>query len=171
MFYSNMLFEGLSMTNTEVTFLIGIVNFITSIFGLVLLIWFGRRSLMLFFNIAMTITLLLLAYYSFENFSAGMIVSVLLFNAFFACSSGPILWLYSAEILHDKAISIASFIGWISCLVISISVPELLQFYEIGVIFRSFAIFTLLGIVFIYKFMKETRGLTQAEIRDLFNDT
>lgn len=65
MFYSNILFKGLSMSNTSITALIGIVNFITPIIGLLFLMCFGRKTLMLTFNIGMTIVLLLLALFAF----------------------------------------------------------------------------------------------------------
>lgn len=171
MFYSNMLFKGLSMTNTQVTFLIGIVNFVATLVGLVLLIWFGRRLLMLIFNAAMTLTLLLLAIYSFQKNSIGMIVCVLLFIAFFEFSSGPIVWLYNAEIMRDKAVAIATFLNWFVSLIISVCIPFLVKKYDIGWIFLSFALFTLLGTIFIAIFMKETRGKTQAEIDELFDDS
>lgn len=171
MFYSNMLFKGLSMTNTEVTFLIGIVNFLATLVGLVLLIFFGRKSLMLIFNILMTLTLTLLSIYSFQKESIGMIVCVLLFIAFFEFSSGPIVWLYNAEIMRDKAVAIATFLNWFISLVISVSIPFLVKKFDIGWIFLSFAIFTAIGSIFIAIFMKETRGKTQAEIDEMFDDT
>jgi hypothetical protein len=65
MFYSNILFKGLSLTNTTITALIGVVNFLATIVGLTLLICAGRKTLMLIFNACMSITLLLLSYYAF----------------------------------------------------------------------------------------------------------
>lgn len=99
MFYSNLVFKGLTMTNTMITALIGIVNFVATLFGLVFLAFAGRKTLMAIFNIAMSVTLLMLSYYSFEKDSIGMVVCVLLFIAFFEFSSGPIVWLYNAEIM------------------------------------------------------------------------
>jgi hypothetical protein len=54
-----------------------------------------------------------------------MIVSVLLFISFFEFSSGPIVWLYNAEILTDKANSIAVTISWAFMLAASILTPYL----------------------------------------------
>jgi hypothetical protein len=65
LFYSNKLFKGLSTTATMVTFLIGFVNFITSIIGLILLSFFGRKTLMLVFNALMSLTLFFLGYFYF----------------------------------------------------------------------------------------------------------
>ena len=166
-----MLFKGLSMTSTEITFYIGVVNFLATLVGLVLLIFFGRKSLMLVFNVLMTLMLSLLSIYSFDKNSIGMIVCVLLFIAFFEFSSGPIVWLYNAEIMRDKAVAIATFLNWFISLVISVCIPFLVKKFDIGWIFLSFAIFTALGSVFIAVFMRETRGKTQAEIDELFDDS
>ena len=99
MFYSNILFKGLSMSATSITALIGIVNFIATLVALVLLMYAGRRILMLIFNVLMTITLLLLGIFAFQGESIGMITCVLLFIIFFEFSSGTITWLYLAEIM------------------------------------------------------------------------
>ena len=171
MFYSNMLFTGLSMTNTEVTFLIGLVNFFATLIGLVLLIFYGRKSLMLVFNILMVLTLFKLTLSSFNKDSTGMIVCVLLFIAFFEFSSGPIVWLYNAEIMQDKAVAVATFLNWFVSLVISICIPYLVKKYDIGWIFNFFATKTVFGSAFIYLFMEETRGKTPAEINKMFDDS
>ena len=159
-----MLFKGLSMTSTEITFYIGVVNFLATLVGLVLLIFFGRKSLMLVFNVLMTLTLSLLSIYSFDKNSIGMIVCVLLFIAFFEFSSGPIVWLYNAEIMRDKAVAIATFLNWFISLLISIFIPSLVKMFDIGWIFFSFSVFTALGSAFILYFMEETRGKTPTEI-------
>lgn len=171
MFYSNMLFKGLDMSSTMITFLIGLVNFAATLVGLVLLAFFGRKALMVIFNIAMALTLLFLSLCAFDKNSTGMIVFVLLFIAFFEFSSGPIVWLYNAEIMRDKANAIAVFLNWTVSLAMSISIPLLVKRYDIGYIFLSFAILTAIGSVLLIIFMRETKGKTQAEIDEMFDDT
>jgi len=99
MFYSNKIFKGLAISATTVTALIGVLNFLATLVGLALLYCFGRKTLMLLFNALMSLTLLLLSYYSFDNNTTGMIICVLLFICFFEFSTGCIVWLYLAEIL------------------------------------------------------------------------
>ena len=93
-----------------------------------------------------------------------MIVCVLCFITFFEFSSGPIAWLYNAEILHTKALSLASFLNWLVSLGMSIGVPVLAQRLEIGWIFLFFALLLAIGSALIWIFMKETMGKTQDEI-------
>ena len=170
MFYSNMVFKGLDMSNTTVTALIGIINFLTSIVGLVFLAYFGRKLIMAVFNALMALTLLLLSYFAFIHDTTGMVVCVLLFISFFEFSSGPIVWLYMAEIMKDKAIALATFLNWSISLLISISIPLLVKQIHIGFIFLALGLFTVIGTFFIILFMKETRGKSQAEIDKMFSD-
>ena len=169
MFYSNLVFKGLTLTNTMITALIGIVNFVATLFGLVFLAFAGRKTLMAIFNIAMSVTLLMLSYYAFEKDSIPMVICVLLFIAFFEFSSGPIVWLYNAEIMQDKAVSIATFLNWFLSLVISVSIPLMIKVMQIGWIFLIFGVLTIIGTLIVIIFMKETRGKTQEEIDAMFN--
>jgi len=52
MFYSNTIFEdaGITWESTKVTALMGGVNFVSSIIGVLLLFKFGRKTLMFFWN-------------------------------------------------------------------------------------------------------------------------
>ena len=160
MFYSNLVFKGLTITNTMITALVGIVNFVASIFGLLFLAFAGRKTLMAIFNIAMSVTLLMLSYYAFDHDSIGMVVCVLLFIAFFNFSSGTIIWLYNAEIMQDKAIALALFLNMLLGLVVSIAIPLVIKVVQIGYIFLTFGVLTVIGTVIIIIFMRETRGKT-----------
>ena len=58
MFYSNTIFKTSGMSPTSITGMIGVVNFITPIIGMVFLGYFGRRSLMLWGNGIMAVLLI-----------------------------------------------------------------------------------------------------------------
>jgi hypothetical protein len=123
MFYSNMVFKGLEIPPSTVTFLIGIVNFVASFIGVLLLACLGLKFLMLWFNAAMALTLILLSVFAFQHSTAGMVSCVLLFILFFNFSSGTIMWIYMSEIMQEKAVSIATFLNNFMNLVISVSIP------------------------------------------------
>ena len=159
MFYSNIIFKGLDIRAVLVTALIGIINFLSTIGGLVLLFFLGRRTLMLSGNLAMSITLLFLTLFAYTHNTVGMVSMVLLFITFFELSSGPIVWLYMSEIMRDKAVAVGTFLNWFLSLTISLSVPYLLKASSPGTLFLIFAILTSVGTVFIFIYMKETRGI------------
>ena len=66
MFFSNTIFQGAvkDISTSTITFIIGIVNFGTSLVGLTLISKFGRKTLMFTFNLLMAIDLLLVGYFS-----------------------------------------------------------------------------------------------------------
>jgi predicted MFS family arabinose efflux permease len=91
------------------------------------------------------------------------IVMLLLFVLFFEISSGPITWLYMAEIMHDKSLGIAVVMNWVVNLGIAIGTPYLVKAVgdnNVGYIFIVLGVITLLGTLFISIFMKETRNKT-----------
>lgn len=57
------------------------------------------------------------------------VVFVLLFVMFFEFSLGPIPWLYMAEIMTDKGLSIAVLLNWIFTLIIAIVTPFVISGY------------------------------------------
>lgn len=64
MFYSNKIFAGVIDNTSQLTFLIGSVNFVGSLFGLMLIGKFGRKTLMLVFNAVMALDLAAVGYFS-----------------------------------------------------------------------------------------------------------
>jgi hypothetical protein len=169
MFYSNTLFSNLG--GETVTGLVGIVNFLTTFGGLYLLSVAGRKSIMFTMSAAMAVLLILLGYFSLQEQNTPAIVCSMGFIAAFEFSSGPITWLYMAEIMQDKAVSIATVLNWVVNLVISLITPSLVNKIgeeNVGYIFIVCGGLTVMGTLFIWGFMQETRGKTQAQIDDMF---
>lgn len=100
------------------------------------------------------------------------IVMLLLFVLFFEISSGPITWLYMAEIMHDKSLGVAVVMNWVVNLGIAIGTPYLVKAVgddKVGYIFIVLGVITLLGTLFISIFMKETRNKTPQQIEEMFS--
>ena len=118
-FYSNELFTNLGsdFPPSLITGLIGSINFVFSLIGILLLGYFGRRKLMLFGYILMTIALVGLGISTIlstsENLTDGAVygelASIALFIMAYETSAGPVTWVYLAEIMQDKAFSFANF--------------------------------------------------------------
>ena len=108
MFYSSTIFDGAtSLPIVWVNFLVYGVNLIATLGSVFLLGWFGRKTLMMIFvplQAVMMICLgLFLGWLSDDVPDILPVVSCLAFVAFFEFSSGPIVWLYIAEICNDTA--------------------------------------------------------------------
>ena len=71
----------------------------------------------------MALSLLSLGLFSLISLPYLAICSILLYRIAFELSAGPMMWLYNAEILHDKAMGLASGSHWVLVLLISTTIP------------------------------------------------
>jgi hypothetical protein len=75
------------------------------------------------------------------------------------------VWLYNAEILPEKGVSIATFSNWCSGFILTLVVPYIKSIYYL---FGFFGIVCLLCYLFVMFVVKETRGKTRNEIDNLY---
>lgn len=128
MFYSNTIFASSgsgAISGVMLTFLIGLVNFITTFGGMFLLSKAGRKTIMIITCSVLGVLNIIIGYTLIENMHTILVVSCLSMIAFFEFGSGPITWLYMAEIMQDKGSSIATSMNWIVNLAISYYMPQL----------------------------------------------
>jgi len=171
MFYSNKIFKGVVDNEDTVTFLIGMVNFFSSLVGLMLIGKFGRKTLMVVFNVVMFLDLAAVGIFQLNGQKDAMIGCLMLFIVSFEFSSGPIVWLYMSEIMCDKSQSVATVANWMMNLIISIITPTVVDAIgeeHIGYIFIICGGLTFIGTLFLVVYMKETMGKTPQEIEGLF---
>jgi MFS family permease len=164
MFYSNTIFKaGTSLDSNTITTLIGTINFVTTLVGMFLLTIAGRRTIMLWSFFFIAIILVLIGFLSLAGESTAVIILILVFISLFEFGPGPITWLYMAEIMQDKAVSIATVVNWSVSFIISACIPMIIDAIgseNIGYIFIFVGASTAIGYVFIFVFMLETRGKT-----------
>ena len=83
------------------------------------------------------------------------------FVCFFEFSSGPILWLYAAEIMVPKALSLAFLINWVTIIIISLLTQEMIDAMGIKAVFWLYAGLTLIGFIYVWIWIIETKGKTR----------
>ena len=98
---------------------------------------------------------------------------LLAFSVVFICAfefgPGPIVWLYISEICNDKATSVGTVMNWFWTLIISILSPYLItNWLKYGYVWLMFSGISILGLIFILFMMKETKGLTELEVKNLY---
>ena len=179
MFYSNTLFKGektedgkdKGLNPEQITAVICSVNFVATLVGLGFSFRYGRKTLMFVGSAGMTLDLALIGVFGMLDSSSAMLMCVIIFICLFECSIGPILWLYMAETMQDKAISIATALNWVMNLIVAIITPimipqdsESAAHDTVPFIFISCAVLTALCTVFVGVFMIETRGKSPQEI-------
>lgn len=105
--------------------IIGGANFLFTIPGIYVINTFGRKTLMIGGGIFMTAGMFGLGVGMLQNINFLSIISILVFVLAFEFSWGPIVWLYNAEILTDKAVSLATVFNWVTNMVITIICPTI----------------------------------------------
>lgn len=144
-----------------------LINFLAAFASIYLLKIIGRKTLMAGTLIIMSMcSCMMLCVISFSN-SICVILVMLVFIIAFELGPGPICWLYQAEITNDKAMGIATSINWTLTLVMSVSVPPLIQSLKNS----WFLVFTMpcfFGFIFAVGIMEETRGKTEIEVLALY---
>jgi SP family xylose:H+ symportor-like MFS transporter len=99
-----------------------LANFVFVLPAPLLLKYFGRKTLMVFWSGIMCLCLVIMVVFT-EWWHIGAsnmieITMVMIFVGAFEMSWGPILWLYLAEVCTDKAIAMAVFANWTSSLIV-----------------------------------------------------
>lgn len=70
------------------------------------------------------------------------------------------MWLYNAEIMQDKALTVATAFNWIANMMVGYFSPKLLTAIPVG-IYIIFAAISISSAALEQIFMKETKGLSE----------
>jgi len=136
---------------------------------------FGRRSLLLYGNVGITVSLCLLSYLYGQAPSAGdlqsqlgIIASMFVFVGAYQVGFGPITWLVLSEIfplrVRSAAVSLGTLTNFASNLLITLLFEAERQAFGEQLLFAQFAAIGLASVLFTYFYVFETRGLSLEEI-------
>ena len=157
---------------------VGVVNVIFTIASLFLIDRIGRRKLFFLGMTGMVVTLLMISYGFISLSDAGsngrylVVASMLLYIVFFAISMGPLGWLIITEVFPVKVRGVGSSIGslanWgFNSLIVWTFYKSIKGFtnffggdesYGTAGVFCMFAAIALIGIIWGYFFLPETKG-------------
>ena len=153
---------------------IGAVNVIITIFAIMIIDKIDRKKLLVIGNIGMVASLLIMAGLIWTigldtSFGAWIIVACLtMFIVFFAFTWGPVLWVMLPELFPMRARGAAT---GIAALALSIGSLLVAQFFPmvsralgIGQVFLIFAAIGIAALIFVIKYLPETRGRSLEEI-------
>lgn len=177
MYYAPKIFANVGQSNDSAlmqTILIGGTNLVFTLVAMVLIDRFGRKLLIIIGSTGMMLMLSGLSALFFTNHTSGVLVLVFILGyiAFFAASLGPALWVVAAELfpnrLRSKGMSIAIVSLWIACTIVTIAFPIMLEKLSGGITFLIFAIICLANLVYVLKYVPETKGKTLEELEKEF---
>ena len=180
-FYAATIFEDTSLGANQANALLMGINLAGACMSYPLLIFFGRKSILIVTNLAMCVFLVIQGWSSLATDNAKAnneveraniladvsLVMCCLFIATFEMGPGPITWLYMPEIANSQAISMATGINWtLTCIVGLITAPMVNAIS--GWTFIIFGVCSGVAGAFCILVLKETKGLTVEQCKKLY---
>lgn len=173
-FFSATLFSDPDFATKGVC-IINVANFVSTGIGMGLLYVAGRKTLMVVLQVFVIAAMFGMWYFApHSDDPPGYNQTInLIFAIGFICAfefgPGPIVWLYISEICNDKATSVGTVVNWFWTLVVSVLAPFLINdWLTDGKTWLLFGSLSIVGLLFIIFFMKETRGKSEEEVKRLF---
>lgn len=152
---------------------IGLINFAFTLFAINIIDKFGRKKLMLIGSFGLIAALLLVAFtFASGNFNGFAIpVYMMIFIAFFAFSQGAVIWVFISEIFPNqvraKGQTLGSSTHWVMAALIAFSFPYLAENLGGATVFFFFAAMMVLQLIFVWKWMPETKGRSLEQLETI----
>lgn len=140
----------------------------------------GRKPLLLIGSVGMSVTLIVLtiAFASgslvngdlrlSDDVGTAALIAANLYVMFFNFSWGPVMWVMLGEMfpnqIRGSGLAVAGAAQWITNFLISVSFPWFATTIGLPITYGIFAAFALLSILFVRRFVRETRG---TELEDM----
>lgn len=173
--YTSTIFESVGANLDRQLFetvAIGVVNLVFTIVAMWQVDKLGRRPLMLFGSLVLSVVYIILALLLKNGASAGLVsVFVLLAIASYAMSLAPVTWVLISEIFPNQirglATSVAVVSLWAAYFVLVFTFPVLAEKLGTYGPFWLYAAICLMGFFFIKSKVKETKGKTLEELETI----
>ncbi|GFE14099.1 sugar transporter [Streptomyces glebosus] len=178
-YYSSALWQSVGIDPSAsffYSFTTSIINIIGTVIAMVFVDRLGRRPLALIGSAGMAVSLALEAWAFSAKTAAGTLphlegtvalIAAHVFVLFFALSWGVVVWVFLGEMFPNKiraaALGVAASAQWIANWAITASFPSLSDWNLSGT-YIIYAVFALLSIPFVLKFVKETKGKALEEM-------
>ena len=176
-YYAPRIFEMAGITKNA-AFLqsvsIGATNLLFTLLAMTVIDRFGRKKLLIIGSVGM-IVFLALAAFNIENTGGGggyaLLACLIGFIAFFAFSQGAVIWVFISEIfpnsVRSQGQSLGSFTHWIMAVIVSWIFPVVAEKVPHGgkIAFLFFSLMMLLHLIFVAKFLPETKGRSLENIQ------
>ncbi|XP_046414412.1 facilitated trehalose transporter Tret1-like isoform X1 [Neodiprion fabricii] len=177
-FYTVTIFKDAGSTIDEnvCTIIVGVVNFLSTFMATVLIDRLGRKILLYISSISMIVTLFTLGVFFYVKHlkidvtAVGWLplTSFVIYVIGFSLGFGPIPWLMMGEILPAKirgsAASVVTAFNWTCTFIVTKTFNDIIALIGAYGTFWLFGLITLMGLIFVFVFVPETRGRSLEEI-------
>ncbi len=169
-YYAPRIFEASGMASSSALLSsvgIGLVNIVFTMLGLALIDRMGRRFLMYIGSLGYIISLTLVSLFfalGKQGDSALLPALLFVFIASHAIGQGAVIWVFISEIFPNKVRSwgnsFGSSIHWVFAALIAGNFPFFAGKFGQAPIFGFFALMMVLQLLFVWKLMPETKGIS-----------
>ena len=148
---------------------IGLVNLVFTMLGLALIDRYGRRFLMYIGSIGYIVSLACVSYAFFSG-ASGLFIPLLLFVfiASHAIGQGAVIWVFISEIFPNSVRAYGNSLGssthWVFAALVAGTFPYFNGTLGGGVIFALFAGMMVFQLLFVWKMMPETKGVSLEDL-------
>jgi sugar porter (SP) family MFS transporter len=176
-YYSTALWHSVGFTEADsmrISSITGVINIVTTLIAIAFVDRFGRKPLLIAGSIGMTLTLGTMAWlFGHAGLDAsgspvlagasgtGALVAANLYVFAFGFSWGPIVWVLLGEMFNNRirgaALALAASAQWIANWVVTLTFPPLSK-AGLGLAYGLYAAAAALSLVFVVRYVKETKG-------------
>lgn len=183
LYFATEIFQDVAGSENDAALLqtvtVGAVNLLFTLVAIWTVDRIGRRPLMIVGSAGMGLTLTGLGLAAYHHHTeAWVLLFILGYIACFALSVGPVTWVILSEIfptgIRGRAMAIATVCLWVANFVISQTFPMLdenpwlVARFNHAFPFWLYALFCLVTIVFVWRFVPETKGQTLEAIESIW---
>lgn len=152
---------------------IGAANLVFTLLAMTVIDKFGRKTLLIIgsFGMILFLGLTAMAFKDPGVANPNVIWYLIGFIAFFAFSQGAVIWVFISEIfpnsVRSQGGSLGSFTHWIMAAIISWTFPIIVEGSPLGgyYSFIFYSIMMVLHLIFVWRFLPETKGKSLEEIQ------
>lgn len=173
-YYAPRIFEDAGMAASSALLSsigIGVINLVFTMIGLALIDFMGRRFLMYIGSFGYIVSLSLVTWVFYSGAATGsLLVPMLLFVfiAAHAIGQGAVIWVFISEIFPNQVRSWGNSLGssthWVFAALIAGNFPVFAGKFGQAPIFGFFALMTVFQLLFVWKMMPETKGVSLEDL-------
>jgi len=175
MYYGPFIFKevGIDSASGQIfaTFLMGLVNMVVTIFMVMYVDRWGRKTLLMCGSLLSGVSLLclvLLFHYPAPGQTSIFLIVMMLYITGYCISVGSLFWLIISEIFPQHvrgiAMSFATSIQWLANFIVSLSFLSMLDHLGSEITFLCYAGVCFISFIFSFYFVPETKKMTLEEI-------
>jgi SP family xylose:H+ symportor-like MFS transporter len=173
--YTTNIFESIGASSSEQLLqavYISLANLVFTLFAMSLVDRWGRKPLMLIGAGGLAILYIVIGYILFNGSGTGLSIFILLAIGIYAMSLAPLTWVLIAEIFPNNVRGIATSVAviclWLAYFILVFTFPVIERHFGDAAAFWGYAVICVLGFLFIYIKLPETKGKSLETIESDF---